>query len=198
VSNPDGSSILKAQQGDAEAFTVIVETYQKPVYNLCFRMLGTEQEAEDAAQETFWRAYQNLNRYDSTRPFITWVLSIAAHHCIDQQRRRRFISVDIDDLAESLPHDRAIDPEWAACAGEHENEINDLLHKLDPKDRAAIIMKYWYDFSEIEISTSLGFSVSAVKSRLFRARRQLAKLMTSRNGFPVPSEKEHYEPSTLQ
>ena len=82
--------LQQAIQGDQDAFTYIVETYQRPVYNLCYRMLGDPQEAEDAAQETFWRAYQALRRYDQQRSFVTWLLSIAAHYCIDQQRKRRF------------------------------------------------------------------------------------------------------------
>ena len=56
--------VLQAQQGSDEAFTVLVETYQKPVYNLCYRMLGEPEAAEDAAQETFLRVFQHLNRYD--------------------------------------------------------------------------------------------------------------------------------------
>ena len=63
-----------AQKGNQEAFTQLVETYQNPVYNLCYRMLGNSQVAEDAAQETFWRAYKNLDRYDDERPFPTWLL----------------------------------------------------------------------------------------------------------------------------
>jgi RNA polymerase sigma-70 factor (ECF subfamily) len=80
----------KALNGDAQAFTDLVEAYQKPVYNLCYRMLGNSQDAEDAAQETFLRAYKSMRRYDRSRPFSTWLLSIAAHYCIDQIRRRRY------------------------------------------------------------------------------------------------------------
>ena len=88
--------ILQAQQGSDEAFTCLVETYQKPVYNLCYRMLGEPEAAEDAAQDTFLKAYQNLTRYDIERPFATWLLSIAAHHCIDKLRRKRFSSFSLD------------------------------------------------------------------------------------------------------
>ena len=106
--------INQARQGDDEAFTNLVETYQKPVYNLCYRMLGEAEAAEDAAQETFLKVYQNLARYDRTRSFATWLLSIAAHHCIDRLRRRRFPSVSIDENEEGqtdLPDRSAPDPE---------------------------------------------------------------------------------------
>jgi len=81
--------IQQAIKGDEAAFSSVVELHTTHVYNLCYRMLGSTQEAEDAAQETFWRAYQHLNRYDPTRPFMTWLLSIAAHFCIDLQRKKR-------------------------------------------------------------------------------------------------------------
>mgnify|MGYP000984062325 FL=1 len=84
MNNPDIEWVLSAQKGNEEAFTKLVEACQTPVYNLCYRMLGTPTEAEDAAQETFWRAYQAIKRYDPSRSFLTWLLSIAAHYCIDQ------------------------------------------------------------------------------------------------------------------
>src|SRR3972149_3442990 len=97
--NEEQTWILQAKNGSDEAFTYIVETYQTPVYNLCYRMLGEPEAAEDAAQETFLRVYQHLHRYDQKRPFATWLLSIAAHYCIDQLRKRKFaiISLDKDD-----------------------------------------------------------------------------------------------------
>jgi len=73
VSFSETEILQKALQKDDGAFAELVEKYQSPVYNLCFRMLGSEVEAEDAAQETFWRAYQALNRYDPNRSFITWL-----------------------------------------------------------------------------------------------------------------------------
>ncbi len=106
--------IDQARHGDDEGFTKLVETYQKPVYNLCYRMLGEAEAAEDAAQETFLKVYQNLARYDRSRSFATWLLSIAAHHCIDRLRRRRFPSVSIDEHEEGqtdLPDRSAPDPE---------------------------------------------------------------------------------------
>src|SRR5512137_751915 len=89
-----------ARRGNESAFTCLVEAYQKPVYNLCYRMLGEPEAAEDAAQETFLKAYQHLARYDPQRSFATWLLSIAAHYCIDQIRRKRFPAFSIDDTEE--------------------------------------------------------------------------------------------------
>ena len=88
--------VIQAQQGSDEAFTRLVEEHQTHVYNLCYRMLGEPEAAEDAAQESFLRAYQNLHRYDQNRPFATWLLSIAAHYCIDRLRRRKLSMFSLD------------------------------------------------------------------------------------------------------
>ena len=89
---------LAAQKGDQVAFMHIVEAYQRPVYNLCYRMLGDSAEAEDAAQETFLRAYTKLDTYQQTRKFSSWLLAIASHYCIDKLRQRRHTVVSWDEL----------------------------------------------------------------------------------------------------
>ncbi len=170
--------IIRAQEGDDEAFTRLVEAYQRPVYSLCYRMLGDRQDAEDAAQETFLRAYQHLRRYDGKRPFATWLLSIAAHYCIDGLRRRKYSVASLDDGRETecieLAAPDAPNPESAAIRSEQRGQIQAMLNGLNAVDRAAIVMRYWHESSEVEIAESLGLTVSSVKSRLFRARRDLA------------------------
>lgn len=175
MSNLDSERLQRALNGDAQAFAMIVETYQNPVYNLCYRMLGNEQDAEDAAQETFWRAFQALSKYDRSRSFITWLLSIAAHYCIDQHRRKKIPNLEIDDALEEVISDGMPTPETAYHLTEEERRLHRLLNELGPQDRAAVILRYWYDYSEQEISETLSLSISAVKSRLFRARQQLAR-----------------------
>ena len=176
MSQNEAEWLHAAQNGSEEGFTYLVEKYQTPVYNLCYRMLGNAGDAEDAAQETFWRAYQAIKRYDPARSFITWLLSIAAHYCIDQQRRRRLPTLDLDVLPEEDVPDPYPNPEHEVGRIEETEAMQHLLANLSSQDRAAIILRYWYDFSEEEISQSLSISVSAVKSRLFRARRQLAEI----------------------
>ncbi|MGD0749857.1 MAG: sigma-70 family RNA polymerase sigma factor [Anaerolineales bacterium] len=171
--------VRRAQKGDDEAFTNLVEMYQKPVYNLCYRMLGDPASAEDAAQETFLKAYQNLARYDVERSFATWLLSIAAHHCIDKLRRKRFSSFSIDEDEEGqteIPDRSAPDPETETVHQQTRERLQGCLQSLDPTDRAAVVMRYWQDCSEVEIAQTLKLTVPAVKSRLHRARRELADL----------------------
>lgn len=170
----EAENLALARQGNQEAFTSIVETYQNPVYNLCYRMLGNSQSAEDAAQETFWRAYNNLGHYDTDRPFATWLLSIAAHYCIDQQRRKRLPTVDLDEIIEFNAEDPAPNPERAFLDAEFSEDIQRQLAGLNENDRAVLVLRYFYEFSEDEICQTLSITKSAVKSRLHRARQHMA------------------------
>lgn len=167
--------LIRAQNGDAQAFTNVVETYERPVFNLCFRMLGNAQDAEDAAQETFVRAYQSIRRYDNSRAFSTWILSIAAHYCIDQIRKRRVQVVSVEDLPYPDLPDHSPGMESNLSRREEQQKIRGVLEILDATDRAAVVMYYWYDFSYEEICQALSISMSALKSRLHRARRAMAE-----------------------
>jgi len=167
-----------ALHGDEKVFTLLVETYQKPVYNLCYRMLGEPEAAEDASQETFLKAYQNLVRYDPTRPFPTWLLAIAVHHCIDILRRRRIfpLMIDGEEGQIDLPDPCAPDPEMEVARRQDRDRLQNCLKFLDPTNRAAVILRYWQDYSEREIAEALNLTVPAVRLRLYRSRRFLAHL----------------------
>jgi RNA polymerase sigma-70 factor, ECF subfamily len=167
--------IAQAQRGNSEAFSKLVEACQTPVFNLCYRMLNDPYEAEDAAQETFLRAFNNLRQYDNQRSFLTWLLSIAAHYCIDQIRKRRMNLLSLDDAVYLDPPDTTPGPESTLSMGEEQKKVRMLLEKLSPQDRAAVIMLYWYDLSYDEIAEALSMTVSAVKSRLHRARQVMAQ-----------------------
>lgn len=180
-----------AQQKDEDAFGHLIETYQTPVYNLCYRMLGNAEEAEDAAQETFWRAYQAIHRYDPNRSFITWLLSIAAHYCIDLQRKRRLPTIDLDLATDLDAPDPGPIPEKIVGQRQEQEAIGRVLARLNEQDRVVIILRYWQEFSEIEIAKSLSLTVPAVKSRLHRARKQLAVLMMQSQ--PLTVERSTHE-----
>ena len=189
----------QAIQGNDEAFCQLAEHYQQGVHNLCYRMLGNRQEAEDASQEVFWRAYKALHRYDQERSFQTWLLSIASHYCIDLHRKRKLTLISIDQPFEETFQDNSPTPERAFAQSEHTNNIEELVATLKPTDRAAVVLRYWYDMSEKEIADSLSLSISAVKSRLFRARKQLAENFHTAAALQEPelNERECYEPSNV-
>ena len=175
--DPDPVTIERARSGDHRAFSGLVEAYQTPVYNLCYRVLGNPHDAEEAAQEAFLRAYTRLSSYDPARSFKTWLLSIAHHYCIDRLRRRRLTFLSLDDepaLDTALWRSSAPTPEDVVMRRERDGDIQALLELLPPKDRSALVMRYWYDLSYDEIAQATATTVSAVKSRLHRAREALA------------------------
>ena len=167
--------LIKAQEGDPQAFSQLVEKYQRPIFNLCYRMLGNAQDAEDAAQETFLRAYKSMNRYDINRSFSSWLMAIGSHHCIDQLRKRRYPIISVEDLPVPDLPDKSPGMDARLSKSEQQHRIRELLKVLEPTDRAAVILYYWYDYSYSEICETLSLSMSAVKSRLHRARRAMAK-----------------------
>ena len=189
--------LRQALHGDANAFGQLVEVYNQPVYNLCFRMLGDPYEAEDAAQEAFLRAYKSLKRYDITRSFSTWLLSIAAHYCIDLIRKRRIWFIPIDTLDYREIRDPSPNPESSLSISEDQQQIQSLLESLSPTDRAAVVMRYWYDFSYDEISNTLNLSLSAVKSRLHRARRTLAQSWSEKSYQNMNEKRKYHESPAL-
>jgi RNA polymerase sigma-70 factor (ECF subfamily) len=171
--------IQQALRGDQSAFGQLVRAYERPVFNLAYRMLGDAEEAEDAAQETFLRAFSRLATYQPDRKFVNWLLSIASHHCVDRLRRH--------SRAPQLPLDETIPPQYLTSDEERPEQVVDrkqtqemvrkALETLPPDYRAAVVLRYWYDMSYEEIASTTGSTESAIKSRLHRARQMMADLL---------------------
>ena len=178
----------QARRGDKNAFGQLIEAYQGPVYNLAYRMLGNSGEAEEAAQEAFIRAYTRLDSYDPAHKFSTWLLSITSNFCIDQIRKRRAVLLSIDEPLPPHPalhSDNNKGPEAEYLAQEREQLVQGLLKELPDEYRQAVVLRYWYDMSYEEIADMQKTTVSAVKSRLFRARRILADASMERGMVPA-------------
>lgn len=204
MSNIEAQWIAEAKTGDKDAFSKLVEKYQRPVFSVCYRMLGTPTAAEDAAQEAFIRAYQALDRYDPERSFATWLLSIASNYSIDQLRKKKvtILSMDNEDYSWLAPPDPGPSPEKAALDKEKQALVQAILAELPETDRAAVILQFWHDYSYEEIAETLGLSSSAVKSRLFRARRLMAEKwqemqLVSAQPIPNPAKRIAHETSPI-
>jgi RNA polymerase sigma-70 factor (ECF subfamily) len=181
--------ITAARRGDDTAFCRLVELYQGYVYNLAHRMLGDSVEAEDAAQEAFMRAYNRLSTYQPERSFKTWLLAITAHYCIDRLRQRRltWLSIEQEEAPPEYLVSKLPEPEDSLLQSEQEKTIRRMLEGLPPDYRLPIVLRYWYDMSYEEIAEITASTISAVKSRLFRARSLLAdRLGHSSSGALVP------------
>lgn len=188
----ESAKLILAQKGSVDAFTDLVNSYQNAVFNLCYRMLGDPYEAEDAAQETFLRAYKAMKSFDRKRSFSTWLLSIAAHYCIDMLRKKRLNITHIEDTPYLELPDPGPNPEISLTDSEQQKRIRALLKVLGETDRAIVVMFYWYEFSYGEIAEALALSTSAVKSRIHRARAQMAKSWTERNQTMSGLERQTY------
>ena len=177
--NEESIWLEQARQGDKVAFGKLIEAYQGPVYNLAYRMLSNSGEAEEAAQEAFIRAFTRLDSYNPAHKFSTWLLSITSNYCIDQLRKRRAILLSIDEPLPphpALSADQEKRPESQLIMNEQQSMVQSLLEELAPDYRQAVVLRYWHELSYEEIAEMMDTTVSAIKSRLFRARKQLAEI----------------------
>ena len=178
----DRLSVQAALRGDQSAFADLVSRYQSAVYNMAYRMLGDPTEAEDAAQEVFVRAWNQLHTFQLDRRFSTWLLSIASHYAIDLLRRRR-PTAPLDDVALYVESDDP-QPDDLALQSEQSDAVRQLLNTLPEKYRSVTVLRYYNDLSYEEIARITGLSESAVKTQLHRARRMLAEKILGKGGAP--------------
>lgn len=170
------SWVEQALRGDRAAFGQLMHRYAGAVYNLAYRMLGNAEDAEDASQEIFLRAYTRLASFDRARRFSTWLLSIGSNYCIDRLRRRRFAWLTLDDAAFALPSAEP-GPERSALKREQQALVQQALQKLPESYRLVMVLRYWQDLSYDEIAKTTGLTESTIKTRLHRARHMLAEAL---------------------
>ncbi|MEN9939130.1 MAG: hypothetical protein RLZZ387_5709 [Chloroflexota bacterium] len=178
-------------RGDQQSYAQLMQRYAGAVFNVAYRMLGNAQDAEDASQEVFLRAYRRLESFDRTRRFSTWLLSIASNYCIDRLRRQRWTWLTLDDVAFTLPSGER-GPEGSAIDTEERDAVQRALMRLPDNYRQITVLRYWHDLSYDEIAQATGLPESTIKTRLHRARHKLAEAL---RGEGVTSEAELSLPS---
>ncbi|AZU59990.1 RNA polymerase sigma factor SigW [Neobacillus mesonae] len=172
--------IKQVIKGDQDAFGEIVEIYKNSVYQLCFRMLGNRQEAEDIAQETFLRAYVNIKSFNQDLKFSTWLFRIATNLCIDRLRKKKpdyYLDAEVAGtegltMYSQIPSDTPL-PEKELESMELQETVQKEILKLPEKYRSAIVLKYIEDLSLNEISEILDLPLGTVKTRIHRGREAL-------------------------
>lgn len=170
--------IERAQKGDTEAFSGLITTYKKLIYNLCLRMLDDRAEAEDAAQETFIKIYRGLKYYNGGSKFSTWALKICSNVCIDMIRKKKARFVPIDDYEFS----DGSTPEKSYIASETRGDIKKAVMNLPEKYRLIIIYYHFMNLSYQEISEILDKPITVVKNRIYRARLMLRQNLDEKEG----------------
>lgn len=193
----DAQVVRQVLRGKRDMFNVLVERYQKPIYNFIYRFFGNRDLAQELSQETFLRCYQFLKSYDQGRKFSTWLYTVARNLCIDELKRRRSArEVPLDD---ALPVVDARDAETAderdqrsACLrSEDDFRILEALQELPESSRTVLLLHYFQGLSYQEIGEALELPVSTVKIRIFRAKKTLLekwKEVGGTGGAPLPGE----------
>jgi RNA polymerase sigma-70 factor (ECF subfamily) len=180
----ESALIARSQAGDLSTFNDLVEIYQRQVYNLCLRMLGSVHAAEDAAQETFLAAYRHIRSFHGAS-FRAWLLRIAANACADELRRRhRRPQISLDQASED--DERPLDvpdsgetPEDFALRRELNRIIQAGLITLPQDQRLAVVLCDVQGFSYEEIAESTRVSVGTVKSRISRGRERMRRYLAA-------------------
>lgn len=182
MDEPVTQIIYKMNNGNREAFADLVTLYKSQVYSICLRMTGLPQVAEDLAQDTFIRAYTNLDKYDTNRKFTTWLYRIATNLSIDYLRKKKpGASLDANvpgtdgltmysQLGSGEPG-----PDEQAVQSELQTRVRAAIYRLPEKYRSAIVLKYLEDLSIKEISEILDIPEATVKTRVHRGREYLRK-----------------------
>ena len=178
--------IKQVLKGDQNAFADIVSLYQHKLYQVCYRMLGNKQEAEDIAQEAFVRAYTNLHTFDQKRKFSTWLYRIATNLCIDRIRKKKpdyYLDAEVTgtdglDLYSQIASDDQL-PEETIEQMELQDRIQYEIGRLPDKYRTVVVLKYMEELSLQEISEILDMPLGTVKTRIHRGREALRKQLNN-------------------
>ena len=169
--------LASARQGDGDAFRVLVERHSRAVFRLAFRMTGNEQDAEDVVQESFFRAYRQLGRFESRANFGTWLYRIVANCSVDVMRARQSrhdqSRGESLEVVVALPASEGHGPERLAQSSEIAKQVTDALRELSALERAAFTLRHHEGRSIQEISELLGIGTSAAKHSVFRAVKKL-------------------------
>lgn len=170
------TALIRARQGDEDAFGALVQQHSRKVFQLAFRMMGNEQDAEDVVQESFLRAYRQLGRFQARADFGTWVYRIAANCAVDMMRsrqRRMSARSEVLDEAAPLPETGQPSPERLAESAQLNRFVNNALESLSAIERAAFTLRHHEGRSIDEICRTLDLGKSAAKHAVFRAVRKL-------------------------
>ena len=170
VATDDSSRVVQSQQGDQEAFEALIRQHQRMIHSLCYRMTGSMADADDLAQETFIQAYQHLASFRAEARFSSWLYRIATNLCLNwkksEARQQRLHK-------EWSEHERAASGHDDDCA----QQVQNALMRLNPKQRAAVVLTLYDGLTHAEAARALGCSETTVSWRMFAARGRLRRLL---------------------
>ena len=186
---PEEDALVTALcQGADDAYEILLQRYQQPVYNLVYRLMNDPSDASDIVQEVFLKVFKNIGNFRGNSSLKTWIYRIAVNEAYNHRRwfsrhQRREVALGpeeglrsyADSLADTsrTPFDQAADHETFAL-------VEAALDKLNPKFRAVVVLRDIEDLSYEEIAAVLNISIGTVKSRILRGREALRKILEGR------------------
>ena len=177
--DPGGAALARVAAGEANAFALVLERHQERLLRLCERLLGDPEEAKDAAQEVFLKAYRKAADVRPQGQVYTWLYRIAVNHCLNKLRRRklvRFLRWEPPEEGEAPafdPPDSAADPAAALETRRRWQATRKVIGRLPENQRVVLILARFEGLSYQQIAQILGITEGAVESRLVRAMRRL-------------------------
>ncbi len=178
VTNTDIHIIEAIKNGDTKSYALLVNRYKNLVFTLCVRMLKHNEEAEEAAQDTFIKVFKSLDRFKGNSKFSTWVYRIAYNTCLDciKKNKKHFNNVSIDDFTFNKLNsiDNALDK---MIEKERHQLIRQCINKLPKTSSSLLTLFYFEDLSLDEISKIVNIDTNTIKVTLFRARKKLAVIL---------------------
>jgi RNA polymerase sigma-70 factor (ECF subfamily) len=184
--NDERGWLERARAGDVEAFGALVLAHQRFVYNLAWRALGDEHEAQDAAQEAFLRVWQALPNFRGQSQFRTWLYRIVTNVCYGRLPRLRRQFADLGDMeVEELPDETQPDPSARVEAAEQRAFLWQQIEALPASYRVLVLLRYQQGLSYDEIASVLSLPLGTVKTGLFRARARLRDALSAFEELPL-------------
>jgi RNA polymerase sigma-70 factor (ECF subfamily) len=177
----DAELVAQVLAGDQARYRLLVERHQQAVFNAAYRLLGHQDEAADIAQDAFLRAYQALDSFQRDKPLAPWLCRIAINLALTRLKQQRpVLSLDDDQSNAALEvPDLSAEPQNKLLRVERRRALRQAILALPPEQRAVIELRHFQGQSYEEIANSLDISLANVKSRLFRARKNLRKILES-------------------
>ena len=169
-------AILRCQDGDLMGLEVLFELHRARVLRTAYGIVGRHHLAEDVTQQVFVELFTAIGRFDPERPFAPWLYRIVVNISLKELRRRHLRSLPLEEAAADLPSPDPL-PDLIAEESEVRRSIWTAIQSLSPKQRAAIVLRYYHGFGEAEMAVALGCRRGTVKSRLHSARRRLEALL---------------------
>ena len=169
----DVDLMLRVRDGDEGAFEELVRRHTRTVLNLIYRYVGDASLADDVAQEVFVKVYRFRDRYEPKARFSTWLYRITVNHCLNEIRSRRNRPTASAPAEELLEQPEGVSPDERMRRMELREAVRAALDALPSNQRMAVLLARYEELSYTEIAATLGLSLEAVKSLLFRAKENL-------------------------